>query len=209
MNRRVLAIGAHPDDVEFGAGGTLLKHGDAGDVLHILVLTRGESGSAAPEVRRIEAEEAAGHLGAGITVADLQDTRVEEKAAIDVIEAAAGMFRPDVVYTHSVHDTHQDHRAAAHASRVALRSAARKVYAYQSPSTTEEFRPARFPDIGLYPDEKMKLIEFHKSQSGQRRYLEREYVQATARYWGVRAGLCEFAEALEVIIDRDWSAEEF
>ena len=208
MTRRVLAIGAHPDDVEFGAGGTLLKHAHVGGMLHILVLTRGESGSASPEVRRIEAEEAAAYLGAGITVAELQDTRVGEKAAIDVIETAASMFCPDVVYTHSVHDTHQDHRATAHASRVALRSA-RKVYAYQSPSTTEEFRPARFPDIGLFPDEKMTLIEFHKSQSGQRRYLEREYVQATARYWGVRAGLCEFAEALEVIIDRDWSAEEF
>ncbi len=55
----------------------------------------------------------------------------------------------------------------------------------------------------------MELIKLHKSQFEQRCYQERACVQATARYWGTRAGQCNFAESLEAITDRNWSADEF
>jgi len=208
MGRTVLAVGAHPDDVEFGVGGTLIKHVANEDVVHILVLTRGESGGEAPEVRSHEAEHAALFMGAGVTIGTLPDTKVQEKDAIDLIEAVACQVKPDIAYVHSVQDTHQDHRAAAYASRVALRSA-RKLYAFQAPSATGEFTPARFTDIGLFTESKLRAIAFHKSQAGHRRYLERDYVLATGHYWGIRSGGCTYAEALEVIFDRDFSPENF
>ena len=54
----ILAIGAHPDDIEYGCGGTLLLHSRTGDNIYLLVLTEGESAGNA-EQRRIEQEEAA------------------------------------------------------------------------------------------------------------------------------------------------------
>lgn len=206
--KRVLAVGAHPDDIEFGVGGTLLKHKAAGDLIWILTLTRGESGGADPAVRYREAEEAARSLGASYAIKDLPDTFVTEKAAIDAVEEIYGVSAPDIAYIHSVNDTHQDHRAAGFGGRVALRGVP-KLYAYQAPSATEEFAPARFVNIDSHTGGKLKLIEFHKSQAGHRRYLEDEYVLATARYWGMRGGACLHAEPLEVLHDRDAGADLF
>jgi LmbE family N-acetylglucosaminyl deacetylase len=207
VNRRVLAVGTHPDDWEIGAGGTLVKHARLGDEVRILVMTRGEAGTEMREVRQTEAEAAAAWLGAAITVTALPDTMVAEKPAIDAIEAAVAGWPPDIAYTHSVHDTHQDHRAVAMASRVALRRI-RKLYAYQSPSATTAFSPARFTDISLTLGSKLELLRFHKSQAG-REYMQDGFAEATARYWGTRSGGCWAAEAMEVIFDRDYSTTGF
>jgi LmbE family N-acetylglucosaminyl deacetylase len=207
MRRRVLAVGSHPDDIECGVGATLLKHIACGDEVLVLVTTHGEAGTEMLEVRRMEAEAAAAWLGASITVANLPDTLVSEKAAIDVIEAVASAYGPDIAYIHSVCDTHQDHRIVAVASRVALRRVG-KVYAYQSPSATVTFSPAKFTNVTLTLDAKLELLRFHKSQA-HRHYMQADYVTANARYWGGRGGNCPAAEALEVIADRDSSAGEF
>jgi LmbE family N-acetylglucosaminyl deacetylase len=200
MHRRVLAVGAHPDDVEFGVGGTLARHAAAGDLVRIMVLTGGEAGTEITEVRRREAEEAASLIGADITIGKLADTRVAEKDAIDLVEFALHGERPGIAYIHTASDTHQDHRAAAYACRVALR-AVPHVYAYQAPSATEDFRPARFTglrsaDLG----QKLAMIERHKSQAG-RWYATSDYIRSAAAYWGARSG-GGYAEALEVLRDR-------
>jgi two-component system, NtrC family, response regulator HydG len=205
--RRVLAVGAHPDDLEIGAGGTLLKHVACGDQVQLLVLTAGQAGAGLPGTRRAEAEAAALWLGASITVAGLPDTLVGEKAAIDAIEAATSGFQPDTAYIHSGHDTHQDHRTIAVASRVALRGVC-KLYAFQAPSATTGFRPSRFTDISEHLGGKQVLLKHHRSQD-RRHYMQPEFAGATARYWGLRTGNCPAAEAFEVIWDRDFSPHEF
>ena len=204
---KILAIGAHPDDIEIGVGATLLKHRDNGDDVQVIVLTQGESGGQSPLMRRAEAEAAAASFGADITVFTLPDTQVQEKPAIDVIESVASQYGADVAYTHSVHDTHQDHRTAAYASRVALRQVP-KLYAYRAPSVTGEFTPARFPDVSDHLELKHLLLSFHKSQA-HRVYMQPENVEAVARYWGVSAGNCAYTEPLEVIHDRDCTAGTF
>jgi LmbE family N-acetylglucosaminyl deacetylase len=207
MSRRILAIGAHPDDIECGVGATLLKHIACGDQVHILVLTQGEAGTEMREVRRMEAEDAAAFIGASITVASLPDTMVSEKAAIDAIEAVALGIDPDIAYIHTVHDMHQDHRAAAMASRVALRRVGR-LHAFQAPSATSEFSPQRFTNVTLTLAGKLELLRYHKSQK-HRHYMQEGFMAATACYWGIRAGNCAAAEALEVIVDRDFSPHDF
>ncbi len=62
--RRVLAVGAHPDDIELGCGGTLLAHAAAGDAVTLLVDTDGGKGPGDLEERRAEQEQAARTLGA-------------------------------------------------------------------------------------------------------------------------------------------------
>ena len=156
--QRVLAIGAHPDDVEIGCGGTLAKHRAAGDDLMILTLSHGAQGGEA-RLRGEEARHAAAMLGANLELHDLPDACISEGVeTIRIIEAAIRAFAPTHVYTHSREDTHQDHRAVHAASVVASRGVA-NLYGYQSPSSTVEFRPQRFVDISAHIDDKLVVPE--------------------------------------------------
>lgn len=205
---KILAVGAHPDDIEFGAGGTLLKHRASGHQVQLIILTSGELGGSDPEVREREASEAAALLDADITFCRLHDGSVPDgKPTIDVIERVTKRFLPDVAYIHSVHDTHQDHRAAAYASQVALRGVS-KLYAYQAPSATTGFTPQRYPDITRFTEAKLELVRAHKSQHEMRQYLDADYVTSVGRYWGLRAG-CHYTEPMEVIFDRDPQPDVF
>ena len=111
QQKRVLAIGAHPDDVEIGCGGALAKHYDDYDVLHILTLSRGAAGGDT-NVRVAEAHNAAAMVGAQLKLENLRDTGIDTGAeTISIIEAAIRELQATHVYTHSNEDTHQDHRA--------------------------------------------------------------------------------------------------
>ncbi len=178
----VLAIGAHPDDVEIGAGGTLAAHSAAGDALAILTLSRGAVGGDMGQRAR-EAQESADILGARLFLQDLEDTRIPEgNPTIAMIEEVVTQLGPTVIYTHSFHDQHQDHRNVHQAVMVACRKVSR-VYCFQSPSATVDYRPTRFVAVDDYLGRKLKCIDAFGSQSGIRGYLEPELVAATARYW--------------------------
>lgn len=199
----VLAIGAHPDDVEIGCGGALEKHRLQGDTLVILTLSEGMSGGD-PVSRNQEAVEAARLLGAELRWGGLHDTAIPEGAqAISVIEQVVRQLRPTHVYTHSPIDSHQDHRNTHHATIVAAREVP-NLYCYQSPSTMVEFRPHLFIDISSHIDAKLRAIAAYRSQTeaAQRAYLKEDLIRATARYWGRFAGYV-LAEPMEVVRQRD------
>ena len=194
---KVLAIGAHPDDVEIGCGGALLRHKADGADISILTLTCGANGGMSG-TRQCEAAAAAMQLGANLIMADFKDTKVPSGAAsIQKISEVVRSFQPDFVYTHTASDTHQDHISVHQASLVAARSV-RNVLCYQSPSSTIDFRPTRFVDVGDAMEEKIRLIGNHRSQTSKCKYLEEEFILATARYWGRYAGYAE-VEPFEVI----------
>lgn len=193
----VLAIGAHPDDVEIGVGGLLAAHAHAGDAITILTLSRGARGGDA-ESRQGESLAAADMLGARLFVKDLVDTEISGGGAtVRLIEEVVQEIQPTVVYTHSGHDRHQDHRAVSEATIVATRRVG-TVACYQSPSATIDFRPTRFVRIDQYLDQKLRLLERFQSQTANRDYLEPEFVTATARYWS-RFGGGKAVEPLEVV----------
>jgi LmbE family N-acetylglucosaminyl deacetylase len=196
----VLAIGAHPDDVEIGAGGTLAAHGAAGHALAILTLSGGAVGGDR-EQRAREAQEAAGILGARLFLRDLEDTHISEgNPTIAVIEELVAEMSPTVVYTHSIHDLHQDHRSVHRAAMVACRRVNR-VYCFQSPSATIDFRPTHFVAVDEYLGRKLKVIDTFGSQASIRDYMEPELITATARYWA-RYATGTFAEPFETARDR-------
>lgn len=196
----VLAIGAHPDDVEIGAGGTLLAHSAGGDSVAILTLSRGARGG--DQVQRTrEAQEAADIIGARLFLDDLDDTSIPEGGpAIDAISRVIAEVQPGIVYTHSVNDVHQDHRNTHRAAMVACRRVGR-VYCFQSPSATIEYHPTRFVAVDGYMGRKLKVIGVFGSQAGIRDYLDPDLITSTARYW---ARYCDsvHAEPFEVIRDR-------
>jgi N-acetylglucosamine malate deacetylase 1 len=112
----VLAVFAHPDDAELLCGGALIRSVDLGERVGILDLTRGELGSrGSAEVRRREAEEAAGVLGVSLRRnAELPDGGLTDGAeARRRVAALLRELRPRVVVTHWLEGRHPDHRAAA------------------------------------------------------------------------------------------------
>ncbi|MCU1558738.1 MAG: response regulator [Microbacteriaceae bacterium] len=195
----VLAIGAHPDDVELGVGGLLAAHRAAGDAVTILTLSRGARGGEADD-RQHESLAAAELIGARLFLEDLVDTQISNgDPTVGIIERVVRETTPTIVYTHSNHDRHQDHRAVHDATLVATRSV-RTVACYQSPSATVDFRPNRFVSIDGFTDAKIALLNCFASQADIRWYLEPDFVVATARYWS-RYGGGKSSEPLEIVRD--------
>jgi two-component system, NtrC family, response regulator HydG len=193
----VLAVGAHPDDAEIGAGGTLLGHTRLGDAVAILTLSHGARGggqsTGAGQSRR-----AAGIIGAALYLGELEDGHIGEGA--DTIAAVARVIaqvHPTIIYTHSLHDVHTDHRNA-HRAVMAAAVEVTRVYCFQSPSATVDFRPGRFVAIDSDLDRKIVAIGAFTALTPARGYLDEDMIRATARYWS-RFGDSSHAEAFEVI----------
>lgn len=201
VRESVLAIGAHPDDVEIGAAGTLLAHRAAGDTVSILTLSHGMRGGV-EELRVRESADAARIIGARLYLRDLEDTRIPEgNPTIAVVEEAIAEAQPTVIYTHSLHDVHQDHRNTHRAVMVAARPVDR-VRCFQSSSATVDFRPTFFVPIDDHVGGKLESIRAFASQAAIRDYLEPELIVATARYWSRFSGGGGHAEPFEVLRDR-------
>ena len=192
---RVLAVGAHPDDVELGCGGALLAHRARGDEVTLLVMTTGAQGpqDARPRVR--EQEDAAALLGARLLWGGFPDGGVPTgRAAVDVVQEAVAATRADLVYGHAPLDTHQDHRATAAAVLSATRRASR-VLLFESPTTTR-FDPVVYIDVANLVEAKLDLVRAHMSQVLRNGLVDLEAVEAQARYHGFRARV-RTAEAFE------------
>jgi LmbE family N-acetylglucosaminyl deacetylase len=126
---RVLVVAAHPDDIEFGAGGTIARWTAEGATAHYLVVTRGDKGSDDPEVDpaelgvRREAEQRAAAAEVGVTSVEFldgADARVEPTIQLrEQVTRAIRRHRPEVVISHDptvlfVNNewvNHTDHRA--------------------------------------------------------------------------------------------------
>ncbi len=200
-HERVLAIGAHPDDVEIGVGGILLRHVAEGHAVTILTLTSGAAGGVAQDRAR-ESQDAAALLGARLVHVDLEDTGVSEGATtIAEIQRLLDETKATTVYTHTARDVHQDHRSVHQATLVAARRVPR-IYCYQAPSTTVDFHPTRFVAIDEYLERKLEVIHAYGSQVKVRRYLEEDLLRATARYWS-RFSQARYVEPLEIVRESD------
>jgi LmbE family N-acetylglucosaminyl deacetylase len=193
----VLAVGAHPDDIELGCGGTLLAHAACGDTVVMLVMTVGGRGPQGDLSRADEQREAARRLGVDQLIwGGFYDCEVpEDHAAVSVIEKVIRKFDVDVIYTHSLNDTHQDHRATATATLAAARFVSR-VISFESPSS-RDFRPAMFVDVEEHLAGKLHALRAHESQIRRCRLVDLEAIEAQARFRGFQSRT-RLAEAFEV-----------
>ena len=140
MRADVVAIAAHPDDVELRVGGTVRKLVSAGRRVVIVDLTRGELATrGTPDIRAAEAKEAAKALGVadrvnlGLPDGGLENTLAYRTAIIEVIRE----FRPVVVLCHHWNDLHPDHAAAGALLRSCLYPGGFAKY----PARGEPYRP--------------------------------------------------------------------
>ena len=160
---KILAIGAHPGDIEFGCGGTLYKYRLKGHHVEMLVLTDGAKGGD-PEIRKKEQAEASNLIGARtLHWGGFADCEIPcDSRAIMIIEKIISDIKPNLVFTHFMDDTHQDHRNTALASIAASRKVKNLLF-YESFSTST-FSPQVFVDITSLADKKFEFLDTHKSQ---------------------------------------------
>jgi LmbE family N-acetylglucosaminyl deacetylase len=195
---RVLAIGAHPDDIEIACGAAMARMHDNGHVIWGIVMTAGERGGDRT-VRPGEARNGASFLGLdNVRLNAFSDTRLSEAGGdmIRVIEEQIGLLKPDMIFTHSSHDLHQDHRAVHEATLRAARNHD-TIFCYESPSVTPDFTPTVFVDVADYIDVKIESIKEHWDQRGKP-YVQPERVKGVAVFRGGQARL-RYAEAFEVV----------
>ena len=208
----ILAIGAHPDDVELGCGGTIAKHVAAGDRVAILDLTRGEMGTrGTAELRDAEAVEAAKILGvsqrvnAGMRDGFLENSEANQRLLIAYLRA----FQPRIVLATAPRDRHPDHGHASELIVDACFKAGLKALVTEWEGQPQSaHRPEQVyhyiqyydlvPDFSVditgFMDQKMASIQAHRTQFFDANSQEPETlisskgflagIEARSREWG-------------------------
>lgn len=179
----ILIIAPHPDDEVLGCGGTMARHADAGDRVHVVVVTRGVPEVFPPEsvdaVRR-EAEGAHRLLGvASCRYLDFPAPRMDQVAGhmvTDELRKILLEIRPEAVYLPHCGDIHADHKAVFWATCVAARPAidfqVSRLLSYETASETEwgppsggsAFAPTVFIDIAAQLERKLQAASEYHSQ---------------------------------------------
>jgi LmbE family N-acetylglucosaminyl deacetylase len=159
----ILALSAHPDDLEIGCGGTLLKYARAGHRVYLMVLTDGSRGGDAA-VRRTEQLASGKILGAQeVYWGGYHDTELPvSRDAIQQIEDVVKKVDPAFIFVNYTDDTHQDHRHLATCTLTATRYT-RNVLFYETP-TTQNFSPTVYVDIDGLLEDKVRALQAHASQ---------------------------------------------
>jgi len=182
MKLDILAIGAHPDDIELSCGGTILSHVAQGHKVGILDLTRGELGTrGTAEERLAEAEAAAKLLGvlvrenAGFADGFFTNDKAHQLEVIKYIRK----YQPDIILTNAIHDRHPDHARAAQLTEDAVfLSGLAKVETKWDGGLQKPFRPRAVyhyiqsldikpdfaVDVSPYFDKKIEAIRAYKTQ---------------------------------------------
>ena len=192
----ILAIGAHPDDIEYGCAGTLVKYADRGHRILLMILTGGEEGGSGEE-RQQEQSAAAEIIGAQqVFWGGYRDTQLPlNKELIDKIEEVLVEVKPDLILVNYGDDTHQDHRILTEATMSATRYV-RNVLFFEGP-TTQNFNPQVFVDISDTLERKFQALKAHGSQV-MKTNIENmsivELARANATFRGIQ-GRAKFAEA--------------
>jgi N-acetylglucosamine malate deacetylase 1 len=185
---KILALGAHPDDLEIFVFGTLLAWKAQGASLALAIATDGAAGGQQPPealraARRAEAEAAAALLGPAPRFLDFPDGQLlPDRPLVDALRALLAEIRPDLVLTHAPNDYHADHRALSAAAAHAVSFAAPLLFADTLGGTG--FRPTHYVDVTPFFATKCAAIRAHASQDPER------FVAAAATQAAFRAGEC-------------------
>lgn len=199
---KVVVAGAHPDDPESGAGGTIALLADAGHDVVALYLTRGEAGirgkthDQAAAIRTAEATRACQILKARPVFAGQIDGSTEvNPARYDAFAESLLGLKPDLVLTQWPIDTHRDHRATSLLTYDAWlhsgKAFALYYYEVMTGTQTQNFRPTHYVNITSTETRKRDACFAHPSQDPQHFYEPHSKMN---EFRGMEAG-CKYAEA--------------
>ena len=198
---KVLAFGAHPDDLEIGMGGTIARYTSRGhEVLMVIATVPNRK-----ESRICEAEEAAAVLGADLVVMDIvPDELVFSREIVRRFDSLFNNFAPDVVYTHSNNASHHDHAAVTNAVIATTRKNDCSVYMYEQTIpggiAPNPFHGQYYVDISEMIGPKLDSIMKHRTQLDTYGPWWLEGIKGRAMYHGFRINV-KYAEVFGVIKD--------
>lgn len=196
----IIVFGAHPDDVEIGMGGTIKRLANAGRSVYSVIATAPNQA----DKRIAEAKEAAAFLGVKEVI--FLPITIEEhgfnRKTVGVIDDIINKLQPHSVFTHWIHDSHQDHVNLTKAIVAATRKNNFNVFMYEQtmPSgiTPAAFRAQYVIDITPHIDDKIESIRRHKTQFEKNGDWWLEGIRGRAMYRGYQI-MAKFGEAFEVI----------
>ena len=206
---RILAVGAHLDDIELACGGTLAKAVRQGHEVKMVVMSDSAYTNYTGRVLRAReqalAEGRAAASVLGVTDIDILDFPTKDvpynSTAVEALDRIITAFNPDVIFTHWPYDTHQAHRATS----LATISAARyfnSILMYEpiNPSgrSYEAFRPQVYVDITATIEQKIEALKAHTSQYQKYgdRWLDAIRARALLRGFDMQG---TYAETFEVV----------
>ena len=199
-NMNILAVGAHPDDIELGCGGLLIKAVKQGHYVYMYTLTQGGA-AGNPEERTLELNQSSKIIGAKASwIGNFEDTKLAVSSElINQIEFFINKSEADIVITHSLSDIHHDHKAVA-ASTIEAGRFVPNIMSYEIP-LTKDFKPQIYYDITDVVDEKVELIKLFWSQQSKL-YLKADAIKGLAQYRALQSRLStsiNFVEAFEIL----------
>jgi len=183
MKVDILAIGAHPDDIELSCAGTLLKHIDMGYTVGLVDLTKGELGSrGSAAIRRKEAALAAKMMKANVRQnVGLKDGFFDLESSILKLIPYIRKYQPEIVLGNAISDRHPDHgRAAELINRACFLAGLKKVETHWKKEKKAQlhWRPKQVYhyiqdryidpdfviDITPYMERKIEIVQAYSSQ---------------------------------------------
>lgn len=190
----ILALGAHLDDVESGAGATLAKMADRGDKITYVGYSWCDNKELSSECQR-----AIQILGfSDLNIYNYQVRRFNEarQEILDNMISLRDKINPDIVFTHSSYDTHQDHKVIYQESFRAFKGVT--LLGYDMPwNCLESYLTCPSEITQDHLNRKLSAIQQYESQK-DRPYSDPEFIKGLARVRGVQFKV-QFAEAFETI----------
>lgn len=207
---KILAIGAHLDDIEIACGGTLAKAVEAGHEVKVLIMSKSGYTNKEGGVQRSDEIAVEEGLNA-LHKLGVQDIEILDFATKDIpfhsdvvneIDLRMSAMHPDIIFTHHPFDTHQAHEGVAKATIAAARRM-NTVFFYEpiTPSGRSyvAFNPTLYVDIEQTLDKKIESLKCHKSEYnkfGAEDWIEG--VRCRCGFRGYEIGK-KFAEAFEIL----------
>jgi len=206
---RVLALGAHTDDIELGCGGLLNRLRRCGSEIKAVVFSRAEESlpeGVAQDTLERECGRAMAHIGldeSSLIVRRIPVRRFPEfrQVILEDLVSLNKQFEPSLVLTMNGNDTHQDHQVIHDESVRAFRSAT--ILGYEIPWNQTETSAQLFAELTDEDiDTKSAMLAEYKSQcSLGRRYMDGDYAATAARFHGYQSKM-RLAEAYQVVAMR-------
>jgi LmbE family N-acetylglucosaminyl deacetylase len=194
--RRLLVIGCHPDDIEIGCGGTVLALTRADPGLDVTWLVLAASGDREREARASAEAFLAGVAGSDIRIHGLRDGFLPYGPEVkELFEALKGAVDPDVIFTHTRGDLHQDHRLACELTWNTFRD--HLILEYEVPKFDGDLgRPNVYVELPeAIAHEKVRLLARHFASQADKHWFDDETFLGLMRLRGVETGSARYAEA--------------
>lgn len=208
-NQSIVAFGAHPDDIEIGMGGTIVKLARMGFEVNLVIATLPDFVKTDnKDNRRTEATLSAKVMGCKTPeFLDLSpDEMTYGRRLVGIIDSILQRHHPDTIFTQWIGDSHQDHQVLTRS----VISAARKMnnlFMYETTIpggiTESAFRPQLFVDISETLDIKTNALDCFHSQKIRGGHLWIDAIAGRSAYRGYQMNT-KYAEAFEIIKATKW-----